>query len=119
MSASNLIDGALQTDGRTTHDHRHACSEPRAYATLEISRYSWIWVVPRCPYCGRAHEHYGGAFTDNPYQYTGHLVPARCDRRADRPATAADVAHTYRLMPLPPPTPRPFPQPSSTSGEVF
>ncbi len=119
MPTANLSNGALHIDGCTPRHYRHTYTEPHAYATLETSRYSWMWVVPSCPYCGHTHEHYGGAFSDNPYQYTGHLVAAHCDRRADQPATAADVAPTYRLVPLAPPTPRPFPPPLSTGGEVF
>lgn len=33
---------------------------------LERGRYSWMWVVPKCPYCGKPHDHYGGPSTMPP-----------------------------------------------------
>jgi hypothetical protein len=52
-------------------------------AHLERGRYSWIWVVLRCPYCGKPHDHYAGPLAGDPYLYLGQMLPARCDR-ADR-----------------------------------
>jgi hypothetical protein len=57
----------------------------KAQAHLEWGRYSWIWVVPTCPYCGKPHDHYGGPLDSTPYLYIGQMFPARCDR-ADRRA---------------------------------
>ncbi len=50
-----------------------------ARAVLEQGRYSWIWVVPACPYCGKQHDHYGGLLDGDPYRHAGCVVPARCD----------------------------------------
>jgi hypothetical protein len=52
-------------------------------AHMERGRYSWIWVVLRCPYCGKPHDHYAGPLDGDPYLYLGQMLPAHCDR-ADR-----------------------------------
>ena len=41
-------------------------------ARLEAARYSWVWVVLQCPYCGGMHDHYGGAFDGDPAWYLRH-----------------------------------------------
>jgi hypothetical protein len=51
-----------------------------AQVLLEQGRYSWIWVVPTCPYCGKAHHHYGGPLDRAPSTYRGQVFPAHCDR---------------------------------------
>jgi len=50
----------------------------RVEAQLERGRSSWIWVVPACPYCGHAHEHYAGPLDAAPEQYLGMEEPATC-----------------------------------------
>ncbi len=49
-------------------------------AHLERGRYSWMWVVLTCPFCGKPHDHYAGPLDGDPYLYLGQTVPARCDR---------------------------------------
>ncbi len=49
-----------------------------AAAILARGRYSWIWVVPCCPYCGRQHAHYGGGLECDPRWYLKHPLPASC-----------------------------------------
>ncbi len=51
-----------------------------AHAVLAHGRYSWVWVVPACPFCGKPHDHYGGSLESDPAQYLGHVFPARCDQ---------------------------------------
>lgn len=55
-----------------------------ARARLEPGRFSWIWVVDACPFCGQSHSHYAGPRSGDPYRYAGVAVVARCamtDRR--------------------------------------
>jgi hypothetical protein len=67
-----------------------------AMATLEPGRYSWLWVVQRCPYCGRRHEHYAGPLDQDPDVYLGQTVLAKCsmvDQREyvpERPAVQGE-----------------------------
>jgi hypothetical protein len=42
-----------------------------AEAVLEKATYSWVWIVTRCPYCGKRHEHYGGPLEDDPHKSSG------------------------------------------------
>jgi hypothetical protein len=65
---------------RDTLDH----PLPIARAVLVRGRYSWIWVVLACPYCGQPHDHYGGPLDRDPYRAAGQLFPARCARAARR-----------------------------------
>ena len=55
-----------------------------AEAHLEQGRYSWIWVVPQCPYCGHAHEHYAGPLDKDPTKYLGYIEHAHCPKAAQR-----------------------------------
>ncbi len=75
----------------------------RGEAVLERSRFSWIWIVPACLYCGQEHHHYGGPLDGDPYQYTGHSVPARCTRTEEALHQQALPLATraYRLVPAP------------------
>jgi hypothetical protein len=63
-------------------------------AVLVRGQSSWVWVVPRCPYCGRPHAHYGGPLETDPSRYLNHPVTPSCNadtqsRSApDTPATA-------------------------------
>ncbi len=63
-----------------------------AQVLLERGRYSWIWVVPTCPYCGKPHDHYGGSLDHAPHWYVGQLFPAHCDRADRRRLTIRDRA---------------------------
>jgi hypothetical protein len=46
---------------------------------LGRGRYSWVWIVPTCPYCGKSHDHYAGALDSDPNLYIGRMFAARCD----------------------------------------
>jgi hypothetical protein len=50
-----------------------------ASCVLERGRFSWVWVVPACPYCNKAHDHYAGPLDGDPYIYVGRMFTARCD----------------------------------------
>jgi hypothetical protein len=54
-----------------------------AAAVLDRGKYSWVWVVMACPYCGKPHAHYGGPLESDPSRYLGQLMTAQCDQ-ADR-----------------------------------
>ncbi len=65
---------------------------PIAEAALEWGQYSWVWVVLRCPHCGKAHEHYAGPLDNDPYKYLGQPVISKCnktDRREMAPNALA------------------------------
>ncbi len=51
-----------------------------ASAVLERGSYSWIWVVRACPYCGKSHEHYGGALDGDPHKLLRYSLSAHCDK---------------------------------------
>ena len=53
-----------------------------AEVQLERGTYSWIWVVPQCPYCGQSHEHYGGPLDAAPQLYPDVEQLASCSKRA-------------------------------------
>ncbi len=55
----------------------------QARAVLEQGKHSWIWVVEACPYCGKAHAHYGGPLDGDPHRYLNWHAPAYCNK-ADR-----------------------------------
>jgi hypothetical protein len=59
---------------------------PQAPAILKPSRGCYLWIVPRCPLCGRKHQHGGGPLTGDPRDCLGHRV-AHCDGRAPVGAT--------------------------------
>lgn len=51
-----------------------------AQAVLARGQYSWVWVVPTCPYCSKPHDHYGGSLESDPTRYLEQVFPARCDQ---------------------------------------
>jgi hypothetical protein len=76
----------------------------KARAVLERGRFSWLWVVAACPYCGKQHDHFAGPLDGDPYQYVGMTFAARCDR-TDRRRLAVDYpsgALWYQLTPAQP-----------------
>ncbi len=79
-------------------------AQPVGSAVLQPGRYSWIWVVVDCPYCGGSHHHYGGSLIGNPYHYVGQVVPARCDYAADQHGAHDEggTPGTYVLMAVSP-----------------
>lgn len=60
-------------------EHSQHNGDVTAWAILERSRYSLIWIVEACPYCGKSHHHYAGSLNGNPYRYVDHRVRANCD----------------------------------------
>jgi len=63
-----------------------------AAAYLEQGRYSWVWVVPQCPYCGHAHEHYAGPLDNDPTKYLRYIEHAHCPKAARRTNAPAHPA---------------------------
>ncbi len=49
-------------------------------AVLERGKYSWVWIVPVCPYCRNPHAHYGGSHDTDPSRYLGQAMISRCAR---------------------------------------
>lgn len=50
---------------------------PQVPAILKPSRGGYLWLVPRCPLCGKKHQHGGGRLTGDPRRLLGHRV-AHC-----------------------------------------
>ncbi len=50
---------------------------PPAPAILKPSRGCYRWLVPRCPLCGKQHQHGGGQLTGDPRTLLGHRA-AHC-----------------------------------------
>jgi hypothetical protein len=73
-------------------------SIPLVNAVLERGKHSWIWVVPRCPYCGYPHAHYGGPFDTDPARYLAYPMTAMCKRYARPPAVPAALAGTFHYV---------------------
>lgn len=64
--------------------------------------FSWLWVLPACPYCGNSHEHYAGPLDRDPYAYLGSSYAARCDT-TDRRRLAIEAGSRdlwYVLVPV-------------------
>ncbi len=65
---------------------------------LERGRYSWVWVVAVCPYCGQAHEHYAGPLDADPHLYPDIEQLALCSKRARQAMQQGpDERRTYIL----------------------
>jgi len=45
---------------------------PTAYVTLQKTSDCYLWIVERCPLCGKRHSHGGGKLTGNPRDLLGH-----------------------------------------------
>ncbi len=60
---------------------------PEAPARLMRGRGRFLWLVPRCPLCGKRHQHGGGHFDADPRALLGQRVPhcATQSRRAGQP----------------------------------
>src|SRR3712207_5674943 len=99
----DMADGLPQLVGIHDDDDIDPRMEARGAAVLERNRFSWIWVVPTCPYCDQEHHHYGGPLDGDPYRYTGHRVPAHCTFTAytDPQHHTTLAARAYRLVPAP------------------
>ncbi len=85
-----------------------ATTPPRAdtvaVATLRRSARGYKWIVPRCPYCGKAHGHGGGNHGDDPRRYLSHRA-ADCGRGGydlveDGALTATTDVIAGKLVPI-------------------
>lgn len=72
-----------------------------ARVTLARGRYSWLWIVPHCPYCGKQHDHYAGPLNHDPRAYLGSCYVARCDSTDRRRLTIEEGTASlwYVLLP--------------------
>lgn len=59
-------------------------SYPQAPAVLKPGRGCYLWIVPRCPQCGKKHQHGGGLLTGDPRTLLGHRV-RHCETKYRRP----------------------------------
>ncbi len=57
-----------------------AATYPQAPAILKPGRGGYLWIVPRCPLCGREHQHGGGHLDAAPRALLGHRV-GHCEMR--------------------------------------
>ncbi len=71
---------------------------PIVQAALERTRYSWVWVVTTCPYCGQPHEHYGGSLDTNPDKYLAYRMTAHCPPSVQQGLTAATPASRLQYI---------------------
>ncbi len=53
---------------------------PQAPPRLVRGRGCWLWVVRRCPLCGKRHQHGGGHCDADPRALLGHRV-GHCEMR--------------------------------------
>lgn len=53
---------------------------PQAPARLMRGRSCWLWIVPRCPRCGKRHQHGGGPLHGDPRRLLGHRA-GHCEMR--------------------------------------
>jgi hypothetical protein len=50
---------------------------PEALAQLVKDKHGWLWVVSKCPLCGKRHVHGGGPLDGDPHDRLGHRA-AHC-----------------------------------------
>jgi hypothetical protein len=56
--------------------NKGVCMErTEAFVRLDWCPDCWLWIVDRCPYCGKQHQHGGGGLASNPREYLGTRVP--------------------------------------------
>ncbi len=67
-----------------------------APARLVKGKNGFIWVLDKCPYCHKRHEHAGGALHEEPRKYLGRQ-PAHCAR----PPLAGYILQELRKAPTP------------------
>lgn len=79
MPATETESGATSPDDQPSYPMPERCVVV-ARAVLEQGRYSWLWIVRDCPYCGKQHDHFAGPLDGDPQQYSGNVMAARCDR---------------------------------------
>lgn len=46
-----------------------------ATVRLVRGRDCWLWVIDRCPFCGKRHEHGGGELSGDPRRVLGTRTP--------------------------------------------
>ena len=61
-----------------------------APADLVKSKTIWLWVIRKCPFCGKKHTHGGMRVEENPYEALGARVP-HCEN--------SPYPHEYVLVP--------------------
>lgn len=55
-----------------------------ARARLVRGRDCWLWIVPRCPLCGKRHQHGGGHCAADPRALLGHRL-RHCETKYRQP----------------------------------
>jgi len=63
---------------------KQANKYPVAPARLVRKKDVWLWVVDKCPLCGKRHTHGGGLIEDDPFDNLGHRY-AHCDSLKPEP----------------------------------
>jgi hypothetical protein len=69
-----------------------------AIVTLGKCRECYLWIIVKCPYCGKKHTHGGGPLDGDPREYLGDRVPHCADYRDGR---ARDPVDNYELVEKP------------------
>ena len=77
--ATNLLNNAPQVTPAPITNTSLDRTTMFAPCILDRGRFSWVWIVPSCPYCHKSHDHYGGPLDGDPYMYVGRMFAARCD----------------------------------------
>ena len=70
-----------------------------AYALVERSRQCWLLVIPRCPFCGRGHQHGGGPLDEDPRRYLSGRVPHCANSFDDAYVLTGDPALQGQVVP--------------------
>ena len=60
----------------------HTSTFPDAHVFLDVVQGGFVWIIPKCPRCGRRHQHGGGG-----------LVTRQVDPRASLGHRAAHCLH--------------------------
>jgi hypothetical protein len=77
--ATNRVDATTQPSHQSLTNTASDRKITFASCVLAQGRYSWVWIVPACPYCGKSHDHYAGPLDSDPDLYIGRMFAARCD----------------------------------------
>jgi hypothetical protein len=63
---------------------------------LVKGKHGYLWIVDRCPYCSKRHEHSGGALHEEPRRYLGHR-----DAHCVKPPRAGYILQEKAAIPAP------------------